>query len=355
MEPLPPLSLPKTWFPILILGAGGIVRDAHLPAYRLANFPVWGLCNRTVARAQELADAYGIEHVFADVDEAIAQAPADTIFDLALPASHFADVLRKLPRGASVLIQKPMGETLQQAREIVEICRERELKGSINCQLRYAPFVRAARALIDRGEIGTLLDFEMRLNVYTPWSLFPFLEGLPRMEILYHSVHYIDLMRSFLGEPRSIMARTYPHPDLPELTSVRSTLLLDYPDPLRATITANHTHGFGALHQESYLKWEGTKGAIKARIGLLMDYPKGAADRFEYCVIEKGEPVWREVALEGSWFPHAFIGTMADAMRWKEGTIAQAPSHVDDVVKTMACVEAAYLSNEQGGVRPIMP
>ncbi len=35
-------SLPKKTFPILIVGTGGIVKDAHLPAYRLAGFPVWG-------------------------------------------------------------------------------------------------------------------------------------------------------------------------------------------------------------------------------------------------------------------------------------------------------------------------
>ncbi|MBU3666762.1 MAG: Gfo/Idh/MocA family oxidoreductase [Chthoniobacterales bacterium] len=346
-------ELPAKKFPIAIIGTGGIVKDAHLPAYRLAGFPVWGMMNRTVSRAEALAKEYGVSEVFDSLDKMVAKAPDDVIYDLALPASMFVEALRTLPDGSHVLIQKPMGENLEEAREILRVCREKGLRAAINCQLRYAPFVLAARSLIAQGVIGDLLDMEMRLNVFTPWGLFPFLEGIPRVEIVYHSVHYIDLFRSFLGEPRSMMARTVPHPSLPKLASVSSSIIMDYPDPVRATITTNHSHRFGAKHQESYLKWEGTKGAIVARIGLLMDYPRGVGDTFEYCALVEGrEPEWTPVKIEGSWFPEAFIGTMAQVMRAKEGSAPEMPTSVEDVIKTMACVEAAYESSRVGGVPP---
>jgi len=346
-------ELPTKPFPIAIIGTGGIVKDAHLPAYRQAGFPVWGLMNRTIARAEALAREYGVGEVFDDLPSMIEAAPRDVIYDLALPASMFVGALEMLPEGSWVLIQKPMGESLDDAKEILRVCRERKLHAAINCQLRYAPFVLAARSLIEQGAIGTLLDMEMRLNVFTPWGLFPFLEGIPRVEMVYHSVHYIDLIRSFLGEPRSMMARTVPHPDLPKLASVSSSIIMDYSDPVRATITTNHSHRFGAKHQESYLKWEGTRGAIKARIGLLMDYPRGVGDVFEYCVLDEGsEPEWTSVEIEGSWFPDAFIGTMAQVMRAREGSAPEMPTSVEDVIKTMACVEAAYESSRLGGVQP---
>lgn len=346
-------QMPAQTFPIAIIGTGGIVKDAHLPAYKKAGFPVWGVMNRTRERAQILADQFGIPQVFTSLEEMVAAAPEDVIYDLALPASLFAESLRKLPDGAFVLIQKPMGETMAQALEILEVCRKKNLRAAINCQLRFAPFVLAARSLIDAGEIGDLLDMEMRLNVFTPWGLFPFLEGIPRVEIVYHSVHYMDLIRSFLGEPRSMMARTVPHPDLPKLASVSSTIIMDYPNPVRATISTNHLHRFGVKQQESYLKWEGTKGAIKARIGLLMDYPVGVGDQFEYCLLRDGkEPEWITVPIEGSWFPEAFIGTMAQMMCAKEGSASRLPTSVEDVIHTMACVEAAYQSDRDGGVKP---
>jgi predicted dehydrogenase len=176
--------------------------------------------------------------------------------------------------------------------------------------------------------------------------------------MLYHSVHYVDLVRSFLGSPRSVMARTLPHPDLPELASVSSNIILDYPDPLRVAISTNHSHNFGSRHQESYLKWEGTKGAIKARIGLLMDYPKGVGDQFEFCLLEAGkDPEWQSMDIEGSWFPESFIGTMGEVQRHKADCEAgrepaPMPCDVEDVIHTMACLEAAYESDRIGGVSP---
>jgi predicted dehydrogenase len=173
------------------------------------------------------------------------------------------------------------------------------------------------------------------------------------MEILYHSVHYVDLIRSFLGEPTGVQALTLPHPNAPRLASTSTAMLLKYASGVRATITTNHNHDFGPRHQESYLKWEGTKGAIWARVGLLMDYPKGVGDVFEYCVREEGcEPQWQSVKLEGSWFPEAFIGSMAQVQRHKEGSLAQMPTDVNDVIHTMEVVEAAYAASAQGGVSP---
>ncbi len=91
-------------------------------------FRFGGLYNRNRARAEALAKEYGIGEVFDDLPKAIAAAGPETIFDVALPASMFAGVLRQLPEGAHVLLQKPMGESLAEAREIVRICRERKLR-----------------------------------------------------------------------------------------------------------------------------------------------------------------------------------------------------------------------------------
>lgn len=51
-------KLPGKSFPIAIIGTGGIVKDAHLPAYKKAGFPVWGLMDKTKARADALAAAF---------------------------------------------------------------------------------------------------------------------------------------------------------------------------------------------------------------------------------------------------------------------------------------------------------
>src|SRR6188768_1100792 len=100
-------KLPESPRPIVLIGAGGIVRDAHLPAYAKAGFPVVAIYNRTKARAQALAERFGIPVVFDDLAELVAAAPADAVFDIALMPEQYADTLEALPDGAAVLIQKP--------------------------------------------------------------------------------------------------------------------------------------------------------------------------------------------------------------------------------------------------------
>jgi len=342
--------LPQNPQPIIIIGAGGIVGDAHLPAYKKAGFKVIGITNRTKARAQKLADKWGIPNVYDSVADAVAQAPAGTVYDITIMPEKFVETLEQLPDGSAVIIQKPMGDYFWQTLEILEVCRRKNLVAAINCQLRFAPYVSAARYMIEQGLIGELYDMEVRVTLETPWELFPHVMVHPRLEIQYHSIHYIDLMRSFLGDPRTVMAKTLKHP-AKQLSSSRSTILFDYGDTMHAVINTNHDHSFGPHNQESFIKWEGTKGAIKARMGLLMDYPHGVPDKFEYCILEEGKaPEWQEIQLEGSWFPDAFIGTMSSLMRYKNGETDVLPTSVEDVIKTMAVVESAYQSSDDGGV-----
>ena len=147
-------------------------------------------------------------HVFENVAEAVKNAPANAVYDITVLPDQYIEILEQLPDGAAVLIQKPMGNDLAQAREIVAVCERKNLVAAINFQLRFASFVSAARYLINQGIIGDLYDLEFKVTVNTPWELFPLIKEHPRLEILFHSVHYIDCIRSFLGNPKGVYAKT---------------------------------------------------------------------------------------------------------------------------------------------------
>ena len=343
--------LPVNPRPICIIGAGSIVRDAHLPAYKLAGFPVHSITDLNQELAAKVAGEWNIAHACESLKVMLTTAPENAVFDLALPPDAFTTMLRRLPEGSPVLLQKPMGSTMKQAREILAICRERRLLAAVNLQLRFAPFVMAATNLIKSGAIGDLRNLEIRVTIETPWDHFPFLKTVPRLELLYHCVHYIDCMRHFLGNPARIHAKTLRHPEL-NMPASRSALILDYGDTVQATIQTNHFHLFGTRHQESFIKWEGTKGAIFAKMGLLMNYPEGVPDEFEVCSFQNGKPIWESVPLQGSWFPHAFIGSMAQLMRAADGEANALVTPVEDTIHTMACLEAAYESSDTGGCDP---
>ena len=345
-------ALPENPRPIVLIGAGGIVRDAHLPAYAKAGFEVVSITDLQRDRATTLAAEYGIGQVYDDVAAAVAAAPADAVYDIALPPEAHSEVLEQLPDGAASLLQKPLGNHLPEGLRTRAICRRKGLVAAVNTQLRFAPYVAVARELIAAGTIGELYDLEIRVSVHTPWELFPYVLELDRLEINMHSVHYLDLVRSFLGDPTGVSAVTVRHP-LKSHANSRSDIALTYGDrPVRVVVSTNHDHRFGERYEESYIKWEGTKGAVRAQLGLLLDYPRGGEDRLEIVTDDRPAEGWRPVPFEGSWFPDAFIGSMGVVQRYLEGSIPSLPTSVEDVFRTMAVVEAAHTCAAKGGEPP---
>jgi predicted dehydrogenase len=336
-------SQPK---PIVIIGAGGVVRDAHLPAYKKVKFPVAGIFDINREAAEARAKKFHLQRVFKNIEEAVSV--GDVVFDLATPPKIHAQVLEKLPDGAAVLIQKPMGDNLKTAKKIAEICRRKKLKAAVNFQLRFAPFMLAIRDLIRRGELGEIVDAEVHLNMETPWHLFPFLKKESRVEILVHTVHHLDLLRHFLGNPNRVYARTVKHPKFPKLASVRSSIILDYGDMVRCCLSVNHCHSFGAKHSDATVRIEGAKGCAIATLGLLLNYPKGRAEKLE--VIGCFAKNWTGIPLGGKWFPDAFIGTMSNLQRFVAGEDKFLVSPVSDALETMRLVEACYISDMRGGI-----
>ena len=345
-------TLPGNKRPIVIIGAGGIVSGAHLPAYKKAGFEVISIMDLDLKKAKKLATDFSIQKTYNDMKKCIEEAPTDAVFDIALPVTALKGALACMPKKAAVLIQKPFGGDHKESKELLEICKKKELIAAVNFQMRTVSYIKMAREMVAKGMLGEVHDIETRITANTPWELWDFLKKVPRLEILYHSIHYMDCIRSFWGDPIGVYAKTLVHPKAADMAATRTSILMDYEGLRRATITTNHGHIYGDQNQESYFKLEGTKGAIRIIMGLYLNYPEGKKDCFEICQIDKnGKPQgWKEIPIEGTWFPDAFIGTMANIQCHLEDASIPLLSSVADAVQTMACVEAAYQSSEQGGI-----
>jgi predicted dehydrogenase len=330
--------------PIVVIGAGSIVNDAHLPAYRRLQLPVRGIYDLRADAARAAAARFGVARVFSSLAEAAAA--NGVVFDVAVPGDQILKVLDCLPPGAPVLIQKPMGENLAAARAILNLCHTRHLVAAINFQLRFSPNVLALKDLVDAGELGDLTDIEVRVVDRQPWEQWSFLKGAARLEILYHSIHYLDAIRLLAGEPGGVHCRAIAHPDFQGFPDVRSTIILDYGDRIRCSLTLNHAHAQDGTHRASFFKVEGRKGAALATMGVNLDYPTGSPDTLEVATGAGG--TWTSIALRGSWFPHAFEGPMSNLQRFIAGEDRSLVSPVADAIKTMALVEACYCSSRDG-------
>ncbi|ASJ74327.1 Putative oxidoreductase YceM [Granulosicoccus antarcticus IMCC3135] len=324
--------------PIVIIGAGSIVSDAHLPAYGKAGYPVLGIYDPDQEKASQLAAQWDCQ-AFSTLAEATAE--KSVVFDLAIPPAAIVGVLDQLPQGAAVLIQKPMGSDLAEATEILALCRAKDLQAAVNFQLRFSPMMLALQDAIDKGMLGEVLDFDAWLALDTPWGLWKFLEGLPRVEITLHSIHYLDLIRAVLGNPLGIHARTLGHPSS-SMAQTRTSAILDYGDRVRCCLSINHDHAYGRRFQACEFRVCGSAGAAYVKLGVNLDYPHGEPDELW---IKQGTDEWQQVSLTGEWFPDAFASRMSQLQRFLTGEDERLISNVEDSWQTMALVEAAYNSS----------
>jgi predicted dehydrogenase len=344
---LPPM--PKQRRPIVVIGAGGIVRSAHLPAYEKGKFSVIGLMDQSLERAESLAKSHAIARTFDNIDSVVQFAPNDVVYDIAVPASQLSHILPHIPDGSAVLMQKPMGETIEEARLIRDLCRTKSLTASVNFSLRYSPNNLAISALARAGLLGDLHDLQVQTTTYTPWDLWTFLATAPRVEILYHSIHYFDLIRSWLGNPNSVYAKTVKNPHAANLTATKTIAILDYGDNMRVFVASNHHHNFGQKHQHSFVQWEGTRGAARISMGLNLGYPTGIPDTAEFAERGCTEDCWQSLPVAGANIPDGFIGTMGALQAFVEGSTSNLPTHYEDAFQTMALVDALYRSSAQSG------
>ena len=334
-----------------ICGAGGIVNDAHLPAYRKAGFRIAGIFDVDSQKAKRTAAAFELPRVYGSLEELVDDDHVD-IVDIAVPATeNFGVVSVVAEAGRAMLIQKPLAEDLETARRTAQLIESHGVAAAVNQQMRWEPGVRAARTLIERGEIGQLFNLAFLVFVDTPWHLWEWLKKKSTIDVLYHSIHYLDTIRYLCGsEPQSLYCDGSSRPGYDAQGETRLCLHLVFADQLRATIVTNHHAAYGLEGQQAEFRVEGTDGVAVRKMGLLMNYPEGVADAFRFARGSGENRRWESIDFAETWFPDAFIGPMSSLMRVVGGEIEEAETSVRDNLETLRLVFGAYQSMESRAV-----
>jgi hypothetical protein len=117
-KPTMPRRLDHT---IGIIGAGGIVNYAHLPAYKKAGFKVLAVTDKNLEQAQRTAAQHNIPKVYASVDELLSN-PEIQIVDIAVyPEVQGVLVEQAAKAGKHLLCQKPFSDEYAKAVRSVEL------------------------------------------------------------------------------------------------------------------------------------------------------------------------------------------------------------------------------------------
>jgi len=340
------LSIPESHkVPIAIVGAGGIVDGAHLPAYKKAGLHVVGITDVDPEKANDVANRHGIDRVYSSLDELLAD-PTPVIIDIAVPAAAQPEIFLKVANSKKhILAQKPMATTVAAGLRMAEAVAANQIVAGVNHQLRFEEGMAAAHKMVELGWIGTVTNMTFHVNLITPWELWPWAKDLERLEIMLHSIHYHDVMRWFLGNPRRVYCgagRTNGQFPKGETRTISTYV---YDDGVTGLVHANHINRGGDNYAEYRI--DGDKGSIRGTMGLLYDYPVGRVDTLEVNSLVVPTDGWTPYPVTTRWFPDAFMGTMGSVMA-AIATGSPVRSSVADNVDTLKLVAALYESMDSG-------
>ncbi len=327
------------------LGAGFIMRDCHLVAYRQAGFNPVAIASRNPATAKEAASRHGIATVH-DTYEALLADPNVEVLDIAVPPDAQPALIRAACNHADhirgILAQKPLAMSVGEARGCVEACAKAGITLAVNQNMRYDQSVRACKDLLTRGMLGepVLGTIDMRaIPHWMPWS-----ETLPSLSTFVMSIHHLDTFRYWFGTPDRVLASTRPDPRtrFPHGDGL-NLYILEYDNGCRASSWDDVWAGpcrEGAAGDIG-IRWrvEGTEGLARGTIGW-PSYPAKTPSTLDYSTKQTPNtwiaPRWPEV-----WFPDAFVGTMAQLLRAiEDGTEPEISGR--DNLETIALCEAVF-------------
>jgi predicted dehydrogenase len=344
LDYLPQLPRRKDWR-IGCIGAGFIMRDCHLVAYRQAGFNSVAIASRNPQHAKDVAQCHSLPNSYGTVGDLLADEQIE-IVDIAVPPDVQPEIIREAAQHANhirgILAQKPLAMSYHQAKECVDSCKQAGIVLAVNQNMRYDQSVRALKDILNCGWLGEpiLGTIEMRaIPHWMPWS-----EQLHSLSTFVMSIHHLDTFRYWFGTPDRVLASTRPDPRtrFPHRDGV-NLYILEYENGCRASGWDDVWTGPAREGSESdfYISWrvEGSDGLARGTIGW-PSYPARTPSTLDFTTRQQPgywfSPRWKEV-----WFPDAFVGTMAQLLcALEEGTEPEISGR--DNLETIALCEAVY-------------
>ncbi len=319
--------------------------DCHLVAYRQANLNPIAITSKQIQNAKTVAKRHQIDRVYGSYQHLLDDEQIEVV-DIAVPPDVLIEVVREAVRRKhirGILAQKPLGLNVSEAKRIVAMCEKAGVTLCVNQNMRYDQSIRACKSVLKRKYLGkpVLATIDMRaIPHWMPWQ-----KRLGWLTCRIMSIHHLDVMRYWFGEPTRVFASfgKDPRTSFPHVDGI-GLYTLEYESGLRCMICDDVWAGPGreGAAADLGIRWrvEGTKGMARGTIGW-PDYPKRTPSTIDFTTVASKrwhKPRWKKV-----WFPDAFLGPMCELLCALEQ--GNEPSmNGQDNLKTMQLVEACYKS-----------
>lgn len=318
-------------YKIGVVGAGNVT-TMHLDGLKAhpERVEVVAICDLNAEALHKRADQYQIGQRFEKLDDFIENSGVDAAV-VCTPSPVRKQVLFPLlEAGIPVFVEKPLAETIEEATEIAQKSRQLGVPVSIDQNFRTFFTFDTVKRLIRENAIGKVAQVVLNDMYYRQdkgWRL-----DRSRHAMSVMGIHWYDGFRWILGcEARSILCQTYSSAAVECAGDTDAAVQIVFENGVPVT----YVQSFSSAYKKVELIVVGEDGTLVSDYRTVHLYRKGTA-----------EPVqsWNESFSKPE---SAFDGLNQLLMAKEQGT--EAPNNVHDNLRTIALLEAAYRSAEQGG------
>jgi len=194
----------------VLVGCGGMSGAWLKAAEQIEAVEIVGLVDLMPANAEKRREEFGLDGVRTGTDlvEMLEAETPDVVFDCTVPEAHTQTAVTALGRGCHVLGEKPLSDSMDNARRAVAAAEQAQRIYAVIQNRRYDPNIRRLRRLLDSGAVGPLTTANS--DFYIGAHFGGFRDRMEHVLLLDMAIHTFDAARLITGaDPVSVYCREW--------------------------------------------------------------------------------------------------------------------------------------------------
>jgi predicted dehydrogenase len=199
----------ETTLKAVLVGCGAMSRAWVETSKTIPNFQLVGFVDIQESAAQRRSDEYGGQAaVGTDLKSILDQTQPDIVFDCTIPEAHMNVTLTALRHGCHVLGEKPLADSMDNARRMVDAAKEAGKLYAVVQNRRYDWNIRRLKRLIENGTLGDLTT--LNSDFYIGAHFGGFRDHMKHVLLLDMAIHTFDAARFLSGaDPVSVYCKEW--------------------------------------------------------------------------------------------------------------------------------------------------
>lgn len=178
---------------IAVIGTGFWGRNHARNLKELQETRLIAVCDKEETRAKAIAELFGVD-AYTDSRKMLKQKDIEAVTVCTWSTNLAAEAMNVLKAGKHVLVEKPMANSVQEARKIVELAKKKQRYVMVGFLMRFIPGIQRIKEAVEKGEIGTLVYATARR--VSEWP-----ERIGDVGVVKDlAIHDIDITRYLFGD-----------------------------------------------------------------------------------------------------------------------------------------------------------